>query len=70
MFMYMHKPFASPTYRPAFKQVTNEAKDLLKRMLQLDPSKRLSASECLKHPWITGECHTAAHMVHLAESQV
>jgi len=33
--------------------VSNEAKNLISSMLHVDPVKRLSASECLQHPWIT-----------------
>ena len=31
--------------------VSNDAKDLLLKMLQKDPVKRVSADEALKHPW-------------------
>lgn len=34
--------------------VTDLAKDLVKRMLHVDPSQRLSAAQVLKHPWIRG----------------
>ena len=33
--------------------VSDQAKDLISQMLCVDPTRRLSASECLKHPWIT-----------------
>lgn len=55
--------------KPAFKTVSAEAKDLLKGMLQIDPTKRLSASECLLHPWISGKGHSADHMHPLPEVQ-
>lgn len=29
-----------------------ESKDLITKMLTHDPSKRISAEECLTHPWI------------------
>lgn len=32
--------------------VSDNAKDLITQMLTVDPNKRLSASECLNHPWI------------------
>jgi calcium-dependent protein kinase len=35
-------------------KISLEAKDLVKSLLQVDTSKRLSAEEALKHPWITG----------------
>lgn len=34
-----------------WKNVSNEAKDLIKCCLTMDPNKRISASEALKHPW-------------------
>lgn len=38
-------------------------------MLQTDPRKRLSATECLNHDWITGKCHGDRHLVPLPEVQ-
>lgn len=41
------------TFHPAFwDQVSAEAKDLVTRLLCLDPRLRLTASEALRHPWI------------------
>ncbi|XP_057314787.1 calcium/calmodulin-dependent protein kinase type II subunit alpha-like isoform X1 [Hydractinia symbiolongicarpus] len=37
---------------PEWDTVTQEAKDLIDSMLTLDPRKRMSASDALKHPWI------------------
>jgi len=34
------------------KHVSNEGKDLLKKLLERNPKKRISASEALEHPWI------------------
>ena len=56
--------------RPAWKKISSEAKDLLSSMLRTDPTARLSASECLVHPWITGRAHTNEHLVHLADVQI
>ncbi|EIW66147.1 hypothetical protein TREMEDRAFT_35340, partial [Tremella mesenterica DSM 1558] len=36
-----------------WKNVSQEAKDFIKAMLQVDPKKRLSAAEALRHPWLT-----------------
>ena len=32
--------------------VSKDAKDLIKKMIVLDPNKRISAADALKHPWI------------------
>lgn len=37
---------------PYWDSVSAEAKDLIDRMLVLDPSRRLSAADLLEHPWI------------------
>eukprot|EP00428_Durinskia_dybowskii_P063620 CAMPEP_0170363726 /NCGR_PEP_ID=MMETSP0117_2-20130122/5006_1 /TAXON_ID=400756 /ORGANISM="Durinskia baltica, Strain CSIRO CS-38" /LENGTH=398 /DNA_ID=CAMNT_0010618203 /DNA_START=52 /DNA_END=1248 /DNA_ORIENTATION=+ len=55
--------------KPVFSKITPEAKDLLAGMLCVDPTKRLSASECLLHPWITGKAHEKRHSVPLPEVQ-
>lgn len=36
-----------------WNHISLEAKDLVKRMLNLDPRKRISSSNILKHPWLT-----------------
>lgn len=55
--------------RPAWKKITTEAKDLIGKMLKVDPNQRWSASECLLHPWITGTCHRSEHLQHLEDCQ-
>lgn len=37
---------------PEWDSVTEEAKDLIKKMLTVDQSKRITASEAIKHSWI------------------
>ena len=56
-------------HKPAFKTVSADAKDLLAGMLTVDPAKRLSASECLMHPWITGHAHKMEHTQHMPSVQ-
>lgn len=55
--------------RPVWKKISPEAKDILVKMLKVDPNARVSASECLMHPWITGQAHRAEHLVHLEDAQ-
>jgi serine/threonine protein kinase len=37
---------------PEWDTVTPEAKNLINQMLTVNPGKRITASEALKHPWI------------------
>ncbi|KAI2494611.1 serine/threonine protein kinase [Fragilaria crotonensis] len=39
----------------SFAGVSDEAKDLVSKMLVRDPDKRISASDALKHPWLRQE---------------
>ncbi|KAK3010548.1 hypothetical protein RJ639_011159 [Escallonia herrerae] len=43
-----------------FRSVSPEAKDLLRKMLCKDPSRRLSADQVLRHPWVTSRGETGA----------
>jgi serine/threonine protein kinase len=38
-------------YTPYWDPVSDEAKDLISRLLVLDPAERLTAREVLQHPW-------------------
>jgi hypothetical protein len=38
-------------------------------MLKIDPTERVSASECLINPWVTGRCHNENHLRPLPEVQ-
>lgn len=53
-----------------WKKISKEAKDLIQRMLVVDPAQRLSASECLMHSWITGAAHSDEHLAHLEDAQL
>ena len=44
-------PFQFPS--PEWDTVTPEAKDLINKMLTINPSKRITAAEARKHPWIS-----------------
>lgn len=37
---------------PCWDNVSEPAKDLLKKMLEFEPNKRISAQEAIEHPWI------------------
>jgi calcium-dependent protein kinase len=39
-----------------WEKVSENAKDLLKKLLENDPTKRISAAEACMHPWITDHC--------------
>eukprot|EP01098_Paradermamoeba_levis_P003749 TRINITY_DN1667_c0_g1_i1.p1 TRINITY_DN1667_c0_g1~~TRINITY_DN1667_c0_g1_i1.p1 ORF type:complete len:366 (-),score=157.56 TRINITY_DN1667_c0_g1_i1:122-1135(-) len=39
---------------PYWTNVSDSAKDLINRMLVVDPAERLTAAECLNHPWVQG----------------
>jgi serine/threonine protein kinase len=36
----------------SWSDVTNDARNLVEKLLVTDPDKRLSAKECLEHPWL------------------
>ncbi|XP_077097799.1 serine/threonine-protein kinase Chk2 isoform X2 [Siphateles boraxobius] len=38
-----------------WKKVSNEAKDLIKKLLVVDPQKRLSVEDALEHPWLNDD---------------
>jgi len=38
--------------------VSKDAKDFINKLLVVEPEKRLSAGECLKHPWLSGSVGT------------
>jgi len=40
---------------PVWDDISDMAKDLIKKLLVKDPEQRLSAKQCLKHPWIAGQ---------------
>ncbi|XP_034238918.1 calcium/calmodulin-dependent protein kinase type II delta chain isoform X3 [Thrips palmi] len=52
---------------PEWDTVTAEAKSLINEMLTVNPSKRITASEALKHPWIC-QRERVASMVHRQET--
>ncbi|XP_047139567.1 calcium/calmodulin-dependent protein kinase type IV isoform X1 [Hydra vulgaris] len=51
---------------PWWDDVSINAKDLVKKLLVLDPKKRLTAKEALAHPWVQGK---GANIVHMEKAQ-
>lgn len=39
----------------AFRNVSEEGKDFIRRLLVKQKEKRMTAHECLQHPWLTGD---------------
>lgn len=44
---------------PAWSDVSSEAKDLIRKMIEVNPDYRIRASEALDHPWISSNLHVA-----------
>ena len=40
---------------PNWDGISTDAKNLISQLLVLDPRRRLSVEQALKHPWIVGE---------------
>lgn len=57
---------------PAWKRISSEAKDLIAKLLLVDPHQRLTASAALVHPWMRGSRGSARSthsggLLHLAK---
>ncbi|OCT90006.1 calcium/calmodulin dependent protein kinase (CaM kinase) II beta L homeolog isoform X13 [Xenopus laevis] len=52
---------------PEWDTVTPEAKNLINQMLTINPTKRITAHEALKHPWVC-QRSTVASMMHRQET--
>ncbi|XP_054003432.1 calcium/calmodulin-dependent protein kinase type II alpha chain isoform X24 [Hylaeus anthracinus] len=66
--LYMQIKAGSYDYpSPEWDTVTPEAKNLINQMLTVNPSKRITASEALKHPWIC-QRERVASVVHRQET--
>jgi calcium-dependent protein kinase len=54
---------------PAWKKVSEEAKSFIASLLEVDPSKRLTAAEALEHPWISrSHVHVSEGMTDVVRS--
>ena len=47
----LHKLILKGIYNP-IKDISEEASNLLKGLLELDPNKRLNVDQILNHPWL------------------
>ncbi|XP_030049331.1 calcium/calmodulin-dependent protein kinase type IV isoform X2 [Microcaecilia unicolor] len=62
---YMFKKILNCDYdfvSPWWDDVSLNAKDLVKKLIVLDPKKRLTTHQALQHPWVTGKAANFAHM--------
>uniref|UniRef100_K1PLL2 Calcium/calmodulin-dependent protein kinase type IV n=1 Tax=Magallana gigas TaxID=29159 RepID=K1PLL2_MAGGI len=61
----MYKKILKADYKfepPFWNNISENAKDFVRRMLQLDPKKRLTESQALNHPWVKGVAAKSEHM--------
>jgi len=52
-----------------FEDVSPEAVDFIRRLLVKDPGERLTAKECLKHPWLANLRRSSSSMEHHRQQQ-
>merc|ERR1719409_2141870 len=48
-----------PFPEPIWENISREAKDLIKGLLQPDPALRLSLEKVMAHPWLSGSIDSA-----------
>ncbi|XP_032873308.1 calcium/calmodulin-dependent protein kinase type IV [Amblyraja radiata] len=66
---HMYKKILNCDYEfvsPWWDEVSLNAKDLVRKLILLDPKKRLTTYQALLHPWVTGR---AANFVHMNNAQ-
>uniref|UniRef100_A0A1A8QR39 Calcium/calmodulin-dependent protein kinase type IV n=1 Tax=Nothobranchius rachovii TaxID=451742 RepID=A0A1A8QR39_9TELE len=62
---YMYSRILNCDYEfvsPWWDEVSLNAKDLVGKLIVLDPNKRLSVQEALQHPWVLGKAARFSHM--------
>lgn len=62
---YMFRKLIKARYEfdsPSWDGISANAKDLISKLITLDPSKRLTARQALQHPWVTGKAANYVHM--------
>ncbi|KAJ6625380.1 kinase-like domain-containing protein [Mycena sp. CBHHK59/15] len=50
-------------------QLSRHAKDFVRRLLEVDPRKRMSLTDALHHPWLTAVARSRAHMRNLSRKR-
>ncbi len=53
---------------PQWDQVSEQAKDLIRGLLTVDPAKRFGAEKVLAHPWIMGDKTSCKQLSNVTES--
>jgi len=43
---------------PEWGNISDEAKDFIRKLLIKEPGARSTADQCLQHPWLNGKCGT------------
>ena len=61
---------ASHKHTQVWRGVSPEAKDLVSQLLVVDPSKRLTATEALRHPFLAVHCDKEAEEAEEAEDEL
>ncbi|XP_077573719.1 calcium/calmodulin-dependent protein kinase type IV-like [Stigmatopora nigra] len=62
---YMYTRILNGDYEfvsPWWDEVSLNAKDLVSKLIVLDPAKRLSVRQALRHPWVLGKAARFSHM--------
>jgi hypothetical protein len=56
--------------QPEWAQISDDVKDLLKGLLDIDPKKRLTAADALNHTWFTNEQDCSSHNLRTSHSRL
>ena len=65
--------FGGKTDGPEWEKISDKAKDLVSRLLVVDPSQRLEAAEILHHPWFISDpltCNRSRNMMFQTEDSL
>mmetsp|Transcript_11236 Transcript_11236/g.38336 ORF Transcript_11236/g.38336 Transcript_11236/m.38336 type:complete len:261 (+) Transcript_11236:263-1045(+) len=55
---------------PYWDDISSEAKDLVKKLLQVNPAKRLKSEEIVEHPWISSRHSNSSSALLLQQEQL